>query len=170
MRSETHIEELGKKLYIKITEVIQSEVADITEQDCIDYMKQLVIERTFDGYSTEIQTVYGQLQNLLGCDVKPAPDKWDRLFNVDFFIEVKGSYIGLQIKPVNNTLQLAEIHKEYALQSQTHQKFKEQYGGQVFYVYSHKINGKKEIANIEVVGEIKKEIDRLTFAKKSKKT
>lgn len=48
-----HIEELGKKLYVKITEVIQSEVADVTEQDCIDYMMQLVIDRTFDGYMTK---------------------------------------------------------------------------------------------------------------------
>lgn len=72
VKPETHIEELGKKLYVKITEVIQSEVADVTEQDCIDYMKQLVIERTFDGYMTEIQTIYGQLQSLLELEVKPA--------------------------------------------------------------------------------------------------
>jgi len=45
VKSKEHIEDLGKKLYVKITEVIQSEVADITEQDCIDYMTQLVIDR-----------------------------------------------------------------------------------------------------------------------------
>ena len=69
------IEDLGKKLYVKITEVIQSEVAEITEQDCIDYMIQLVIDRTFDGYTTEIQTIYGQLQNILGVKIEPAPDE-----------------------------------------------------------------------------------------------
>lgn len=53
VRSREHIIELGKKLYIKITEVITSEVEAITEKDCIDYMLQLVIDRAFDGYITE---------------------------------------------------------------------------------------------------------------------
>jgi predicted ATP-grasp superfamily ATP-dependent carboligase len=85
VKTKVDIEELGKKLYVKITEVIQSEVAELTEQDCIDYMIQLVIDRTFDGYMTEIQTVYGQLQKILGVPIEAAPDEWDRLFNVDFF-------------------------------------------------------------------------------------
>lgn len=38
VKTEEQIIELGKKLYIKITEVIQSEVAEVTEQDCIDYL------------------------------------------------------------------------------------------------------------------------------------
>jgi len=66
VRSKEHIESLGKKLYIKITEVIQAEVEKITEQDCIDYMIQLVIDRTFDGYMTEIKTIYRQLEKELG--------------------------------------------------------------------------------------------------------
>ena len=155
------IEELGRRLYVKITEVIQAEVADVTEQDCIEYMKQIVIDRTFDGYMTEIQTIYGQLQNILGVPIIPAPDEWDRLFNVDFCIEVNGNYIGLQIKPVNNGLQLPEIHKEYALQAETHKKFTAKYGGKVFYIFSQKVNGKKEIANKDIVDEIRNEIDLL---------
>ena len=162
VKPEAHIEELGRKLYVKITEVIQAEVNDVTEQDCIDYMKQLVINRTFDGYITEIQTIYGQLQNLLNIKIEPAPDEWDRLYNVDFFIKIGEKYIGLQIKPVNNALQIPEIHKEYALQAETHKKFKVKFGGSVFYIYSEKVNGKKEIANKEVVEDIKQELERLT--------
>lgn len=161
VRTEEQIEELGRKLYIKITEVIQSEVQEISEQDCIDYMKQLVINRTFDGYITEIQTVYGQLEHILGLKIEPAPDQWDRLYNVDFFIKVNDNYIGLQIKPVKNSIQIPEIHKEYALQAKTHEKFLKQYGGKVFYIYSAKINDKKEIANKEVIEEIQKEVERL---------
>jgi MjaI restriction endonuclease len=88
VRSKEHIEELGRKLYVKITEVIASEVEEVTEEDCIEYMFQLVIDRTYDGYMTEIRTVYGQLQDLLGVKIEAAPDEWDRLFNVDFFIKV----------------------------------------------------------------------------------
>lgn len=162
VKSKEHIEDLGKKLYVKITEVIQSEVAELNEQDCIDYMIQLVIDRTFDGYMTEIQTVYGQLQKILGVPIEAAPDEWDRLFNVDFFIKIGEKYIGLQIKPVNSGIQLPEIFKEYAIQEETHIKFTKVFGGKVFYLFSAKIGDKKEIQNNEVIDEIKQEIERLS--------
>ena len=165
VKSKEHIKELGKKLYVKITEVIQSEVAEITEQDCIDYMIQLVIDRTFDGYMTEIQTVYGQLEKVLGVKIEASPDDWDRLFNVDFFIKIGEKYIGLQIKPVNTGIQLPEIFKEYALQAESHKKFTEVFGGKVFYLFSAKVGDKKEIQNKEVISEIMQEIERLTKLK-----
>lgn len=161
VRSKDQIIELGKKLYIKITEVIQAEVAEITEQDCIDYMMQLVIDRTYEGYITEIQTVYGQLQEILRVKIEPAPDEWDRLFNVDFFIKVNEKFIGLQIKPVNSGIQLPEIYKEYNLQAESHQKFTEVFGGKVFYLFSEKVGDRKEIKNKEILDEIKEEIKRL---------
>jgi hypothetical protein len=165
VRSRDHIEELGRKLYVKITEVIQAEVEEITEQDCIDYMVQLVIDRTFDrtfdGYMTEIKTIYGQLEKELQVKIEPAPDEWDRLFNVDFFIKIKDSYIGIQIKPVNQGIQLSQIFKEKELQLKTHEKFTKQYGGKVFYIFSSKVGERKEIRNKEVISEIKQEIERL---------
>jgi hypothetical protein len=161
VKSKEHIESLGKKLYIKITEVIQAEVEEITEQDCIDYMLQLVIDRTFDGYMTEIKTIYGQLAQELGLKIEPAPDEWDRLYNVDFFIKIKAKFIGLQIKPVNQGIQLSQIFKEKGLQQQTHEKFTQKYGGKVFYIYSSKSGDKKVIVNREVIGEIQQEIEQL---------
>lgn len=164
VKPEEHIVELGKKLYVKITEVIQAEVAEVTEEDCINYMKQLVIDRTFDGYMTEIQTVYGQLEQMLGVKIEPAPDEWDRLYNVDFFVKAGKSFIGLQIKPVTfngGTVQLPEIFKEKSIQERSHRKFTEAYGGKVFYIYSFKSGQKKEIYNKEVVGEIRNELIRL---------
>ncbi len=161
VRTKDHITELGKKLYIKITEVVQSELDNITEDDCINYIMNLVINRTFDGYMTEIETIYGQLENLLGIKIEPAPDEWDRLFNVDFFIKIKEKYIGIQIKPVSEGIQLPEIFKEKRLQKETHLKFSEEFGGKVFYVFSTKTGGKKEIVNKEIVSEIKEEMERL---------
>ena len=161
VRRKEHIEELGRKLYVKITEVIASEVEAVTEEDCIEYMLQLVIDRTYDGYMTEIRTVYGQLQGLLGVQIEAAPDEWDRLFNVDFFIKVGDSYIGLQIKPASGVSHIPEIFKERNQQSATHQKFSERYGGKVFYVVSVKEGRNKVIHNKEVVDEIRAEIKRL---------
>ena len=33
-----HLEDLGRKLYIKITEICQAEIDSIAEQDCIDFL------------------------------------------------------------------------------------------------------------------------------------
>jgi len=161
VRSKEHIIELGKKLYIKITEVIQAEVEEITEEDCIDYMLKLVIERTFDGYMTEIKTIYGQLEQELGYKIEPASDRWDRLYNVDFFIKIQNKFIGLQIKPVNQGIQLSQIFKEKGLQEKTHQKFEKEFGGKVFYIFSSKANGKKVIVNTDIIDTIRNEIKKL---------
>lgn len=161
VKTEDHLEELGKRLYIKITEVLPAEIESITEKDCIDYVKNLVINRTFDGYWTEITTIYGQLENILGVKIEPANDKWDRLFNVDFYIEIDNKYIGLQIKPVNDVAHIPQIYKEHQLQLETHKAFTKKYGGKVFYIFSKKDGKKKIIANGEVIPEIEEEIKKL---------
>ena len=157
---KNHLEELGRRLYVKVTEVCQSEIDSITEQDCIDFVINLVIKRTFDGYQSEIQTIYGQLQEALGVKVEPAPDEWDRRYNVDFFIKVKDKYIGLQIKPAGYAY-ITQIINELEFQKNTHKKFTAKYGGKVFYIISVKEGQKKIIHNPEVIDEIKQEIARL---------
>ncbi len=124
-------------------------------------MLKLVIDRTFDGYMTEIKTIYGHLEKKLGLKIEPAPDEWDRLYNVDFYIKVKDKYIGIQIKPVNQGIQLSQIYKEKEFQKKAHEKFTKKYGGKVFYIYSSKSGDKKIIMNPEVIDEILAEIKRL---------
>lgn len=162
VRNRDHIIELGKKLYIKITEVVYAEINQITEEDCVDYMLQLVINRTYDGYTTEVSTIYGQLSNILNIQIEPAPDKWDRLYNVDFFIKINEKYIGLQIKPVSNISSIPQIFKEKEIQKNTHAKFTNEFGGNVFYIFSIKEGKNKKIYNTEVIDEIRTEIIRLS--------
>ena len=161
VRDKEHIEELGRKLYVKITEVISAEIDEITEEDCIDYIFRMVIDRTFDGYMTEIKTIYGQLERILNIKIYPAPDEWDRLYAVDFYIQINDKYIGLQIKPAGGVSHIPQIYKERTFQESMHKNFTEKYGGKVFYVISIKENGKKKIHNMEIIDEIKKEINRL---------
>lgn len=158
---QEHLVELGQRLYIKITEVIQSEVAEVTEEDCINYIKEVVINRTFKGYQTEIQTIYGQLQQYISQHISPAPDEWDRLYNVDFSIEVNKKYIGLQIKPISFE-HTFESHRWEMIQETTHKKFEDKYGGRVFTVFSIKDGNNKQIVNREVITEIQNEIERLS--------
>ncbi|MDI6605322.1 MAG: MjaI family restriction endonuclease [Thermoanaerobacteraceae bacterium] len=161
VHQESYLEDLGRKLYTKITEVIQFEITEVTEDDCIKYIKDVVIKRTFEGYQTEIQTIYGQLQNILGCSIEPAPDEWDRLYNVDFYIKINNSlHIGLQIKPVSFE-HAFEDYKWKDVQEKTHKKFQEKYGGRVFIIFSIKNGKKKEIYNKDIIDEINKEINRL---------
>lgn len=163
VRSKAHLEELGKKLYSKIHEVLVDEINDITEKDCIDYMFNLVINRTYDGYVREINTIYGELEKILNIKIAPAPDEWDRIYNVDYFIEINNKFIGIQIKPIQVESNITEIFKEENIQRESHKEFYKKYGGKVFYIYSAKSpdeNG-KVIQNIEVIDDIKNEINRL---------
>ncbi len=156
-----YIRGLGQTLYVKLSEVVQKELLSVTEDECIDYAYNLIINRTYEGYVTEVQTIYGQLEEVIGRSIEPAPDKWDRIYSVDFFIKVKEKYIGVQIKPIEsgqalNQYQWIEMHLV------NHQKFETDFGGKVFFVYSKKgLSGKKEIYNIEVIQEILLEIERL---------
>ena len=158
--SKEHLEDLGRKLYIKITEVCQAKINSISKQDCIDFLINLVINRTFDGYQSEIQTIYGQLESELNVKVEPAPDEWDRGYNVDFFIQINDRYIGLQIKPAGHAY-ITQIINELNFQRGSHEKFATKYGGKVFYIISIAEGKQKIIHNPEVIEEIRSEIKRL---------
>ena len=145
---------------IKITERISAEVEDITEENCIGHVYKRAIGRTYDGYQSEIRTIYGQLQQALGVKVEPALDEWDRRYNVDFFIEINGKYIGLRIKPTTFK-HTFEDYKWKEMQEISHRKFQEKFGGKVFTVFSVKEGKKKVIHNPKVIEEIRKEIERL---------
>jgi hypothetical protein len=159
-----YITDLGKTLYIKLSEVVHSELSAIQEEECIDYAYNLVLNRTYEGYKTEVDTVYGQLEGMLEVKIHPAPDEWDRTYNIDFYIEPKEGarkLIGLQIKPISsgksiNDYQWDKMHKD------NHDRFTTDFGGKVFFVYSIKSGDKKQIYNTEVVEAIKAEIKRLS--------
>ena len=154
------LEGLGRTLYTKVTEVCRKEIDGITEKDCVDFIIDLVIRRTYDGYQSEKQTVYGQLEKALGVDIEPAPDEWDRGYNVDFFIKINEKFIGLQIKPAGYAY-IPQIINEREFQRKTHEKFTAMFGGGVFYVISITDGKSKIIHNPEVINEIRDEIKRL---------
>ena len=159
--AQQYLNDLGCKLFVKITEVLEAEIKEVTEVDCIQYIQNLVFDRTFDGYQTEISTIHGKLQHELNLPIKPAPDDWDRTYNVDFFIEVGNKYIGIQIKPITYE-HTPEIHKWLEWLEKTHKKFEKEKGGRVFVIFSTAKDRIKSIVNPEVIDEIRLEIDRLS--------
>jgi len=159
--TKEYITDLGRRLYVKLSEVVQNELGSIEEEECIDYAYNLVLNRTYVGYTSEIDTIYGQLEERLGVKIHPAPDEWDRTYNVDFYIEVGGKFIGLQIKPISSGIALDQYQWD-KMHEDNHKKFEEKFGGKVFFIYSVKSSGKKKVIyNPEVIDEIKREIDRL---------
>ena len=152
-----YLHELGERLYIKLSEVVQKEVETITQEECVDYVFNLVLNRTYEGYRTEIDTIYGQLQKELGVEIKPAPDLWDRKYSVDFFIETNGKYIGLQIKPVSAGVSASQ-YQWNDINKSNHDKFEKDFGGKVYYIFSAKVGDKKVIVNTNVIQDLKEAI------------
>jgi hypothetical protein len=71
----------------------------------------------------EVGTIYGHLESILGVKIQPAPDEWDRTFNVDFYIGVMEKFIGLQIKPISSGQALNQ-YQWIKMHEVNHEKFK----------------------------------------------
>ncbi len=134
-----------------------------TGQDWVHKTKGMVRIMPLDGYQTGIQTIYGQLENLLDVPVEPAPDEWDRRYNLDFFIRVNDKYIGLQIKPISSGQALNQ-YQWIKMHEVNHKKFTDKFGGHVFFIFSVKSGNKKNIHNVEVIEKIQREIEKLKRA------
>lgn len=162
VRSQEHITDLGKKLYSKVTGVISEEIKEVTEQECVDYMTEMVIDRTYKGYINE-KAAIKQIKSKVKEKIYPASDEWDRKYNVDFYIKVGDALIGLQIKPIHSNVQIPQIYKEQNIQKNTHQEWRQKFRGKVFYIYSKAGSGKMDnpIENTEVIEEVLKEIQNL---------
>ncbi len=144
---------------MKLYEVIKNELNTVQEEEGVNCAYSIALSGTYKGYRSEVGTIYGQLESVLNIEIEPAPDRWDRDFNVDFYIEVGKKFIGLQIKPISSGRALNQYQwvKMYEV---NHENFKKKFGGQVFSVYI-KSGRKKKICNLKVIEEIRKEIERL---------
>lgn len=158
---QEHLEAIGRRLYAKISEQLRKEVEEVTEEDCIAYVRDVVIRRTYEGYVTEKCTVYEQLEQALEVKLQPACDVWDRRYSVDFVLPVGNRYIGIQIKPITYA-QLPESYRWHEWMQDAHARFEKEQGGKVFIVFSvTDRGGRKRILNTDVVDAIRQEMQRL---------
>ncbi len=157
---EAYLHSLGERLYVKISEVLRQEVEGVTLEDCVAYIRTLVIHRTFEGYRRELQTVYEQLRAHLQVEIEPAPDEVDRTYHVDFWIPVGARRIGIQIKPITY-MQQSDVHRWLSWMEQAHKGFERKFGGRVFVVFSRKEGRRHVIANPEVIKALREELQRL---------
>lgn len=155
------LQELGERLYEKITEVVipewQAAFSQLTLQDCIDYIHNLTINRTFDGFLREKSVVNDGLAKIFPDIIfEESNSELDHAGDIDYVAKVGNKAFGIQIKPVTAKANFGNYSPTERMKS-SFTNFEEEYGGKVFVVFS--LDG--EIGNKEVIDEIRKEIERL---------
>ncbi len=156
------LKELGERLYAKITEVVipewEAAFRELTEQDCIDYIYNLTINRTYDGYLREKSVVNDGLAKIFSNIVFEESDpELDHAGDVDYIAKVGNKCFGIQIKPITASANFGSYSLTERMKA-SFESFKEQFGGNVFVIFS--LDG--EIANKDIVGRIREEIIRLS--------
>ncbi|MBQ8337219.1 MAG: MjaI family restriction endonuclease [Bacteroidaceae bacterium] len=156
------LRELGERLYAKITEIVipewESAFRELTEQDCIDYIYNLTINRTYDGYLREKSVINDGLAKLFPNVVFEESDpELDHAGDIDYVAKIGNASIGIQIKPITASANFGSYSLTERMNA-SFESFIEQYGGNVFVVFS--LDG--EIANKEVIEQIQLEIERLS--------
>ena len=157
--------ELGERLYDKITEVVIPEWEEafkqLTKQDCIDYIYNLTINRTYDGYLREKSVINDGLAKLFPeLTFEETDPELDHAGDIDYIAKIGDKAIGIQIKPITAKANFGSYSLSERMKA-SFADFTEKFGGKVFIVFSLD----KEIANKEVVDEIRKEIERLKSIK-----
>jgi len=155
------LQELGERLYEKITEVVipewQVAFAQLTLQDCIDYIFNLTINRTFDGFLREKSVVNDGLAKIFTNVIfEESNPELDHAGDIDYIAKIENNAFGIQIKPVTAKANFGNYSSTERMKA-SFAEFEEKFGGKVFVVFS--LDG--EIANKEVINEIQKEIERL---------
>jgi hypothetical protein len=155
------LEELGERLYVKIKEIVIPEWSDafnkITLQDCVDYVFNLTINRTFDGFLREKSVVEdGLAKKFPEVRFEQSDPELDHAGDIDYLGWVGKKTFGIQIKPVTAKASFAN-YKPTERMKHSFEEFTKRFGGKVFVVFS--LDG--EIGNAEVLKHIEAEIRRL---------
>lgn len=156
------LNELGERLYDKITSIVIPEWTDafdkLTLTDCKDYIYNLTINRTYDGYIREKSVIEDNLAKVF-VEVKfeESDPELDHAGDIDYLGFVGKYAFGIQIKPVTAQSNFGNYSPTERMKN-SFESFKKKYNGNVFVIFSVK----GEIENKDfILTNIKKEIDRL---------
>ncbi len=154
-------DELGIRLHDKITEVVipewQEAFRSLTLQDCIDYIHNLTINRTFDGYIREKSVVNDGLAKVFpSVKFEESPSELDHAGDIDYLGYVGDKAFGIQIKPATAKSNFGNYSVSERMKA-SFQDFEADYGGKVFIIFS--LDG--EVANENILKDIEKEIEKL---------
>jgi len=156
------LEELGERLYVKIKEIVIPEWTEafnqLALQDCVDYIFNLTINRTYDGFIREKSVIEDNLAKTFpNVKFEESDPELDHAGDIDYLGLVGDKAFGIQIKPLTAKANFGNYSATERMKA-SFNDFTKKFGGQVFVVFS--IDDK--IKNEEVVGQIAEEIKRLT--------
>lgn len=155
------LEELGERLYVKIKEIVipewQEAFGQLTLQDCIEYIYNLTINRTYDGFLREKSVVTDNLAKVfLQVKFVESDPALDHAGDIDYLGYIGNKALGIQIKPVTAQANFGNYSSSERMKV-SFREFEKKYGGKVFIIFSVD----DEIKNKEVIKEIEAEINRL---------
>lgn len=156
------LKELGERLYVKITEIVIPEWTEafqsLTLDDCIDYISNLTLNRTYDGFVREKSVIYEYLApKFTSVKFEESDPELDHAGDIDFLGWVGDKAFGIQIKPITSKSNFGNYSASERM-SNSFKDFEIEFGGKVLIIYSVK----NEIANLAVIDEMQEEIERLT--------
>jgi hypothetical protein len=159
--TKEELEELGERLYVKIKEIVipewQEAFRQLTLQDSIDYIYNLTICRTYDGFLREKSVVNENLAKQF-TDVKftESDPQLDHAGDIDYLGWVGNKAFGIQIKPVTARANFGNYSISERMKA-SFEEFEKKFSGKVFIIFS--VDDK--IENAEVLKDVKSEIIRL---------
>ncbi len=153
--------ELGERLYEKITAIVIPEwlaaFKDLTLDDCINYVYNLTINRTYDGFLREKSVVNDILVNKFPeVRFEESDVDLDHAGDIDYICYVNNNAFGIQIKPVTAQANFGNYSASERMKA-NFRDFEKKYLGKVFIIFS--LDGK--INNSGIIEEIRNEIIRL---------
>lgn len=156
------LEELGERLYEKITQIVIPEWTEafykLTVQDCKDYIFNLTINRTFDGFVREKSVIEDNLAKRFPNVIFEESDpELDHAGDIDYLGKVGNKAFGIQIKPITAKANFGNYSATERMKN-SFDSFTEEYGGKVFIVFSVE----DKIYNEDVIDQIEAEIQRLS--------
>lgn len=156
------LEELGERLFVKIREIVIPEWTEafnqLTLQDCIDYIHNLTINRTYDGFIREKSVIEDNLAKTFpNVKFVESDPQLDHAGDIDYLGWVGDKAFGIQIKPVTAKANFGNYSASERMKA-SFEAFKVRFGGNVFIVFS--IDDR--IQNENVIEMIANEIKRLT--------
>jgi hypothetical protein len=164
--SKGHLEELGERLYVKIKEIVIPEWTEAFNQltlgDCIDYIFNLTINRTYDGFIREKSVINDNLAHIFPkVKFSESDPELDHAGDIDYLGWVNNdAAFGIQIKPVTSKSNFGNYSASERMKF-SFEDFYKKFGGNVYIIYSYD----DKIVNDDVIEQIKVEIDRLLSEK-----
>lgn len=94
VHDEQFIKETASEMYQIIPEHM-----NVREDECFDYVNDVMFHRTFKGYNKE-KLALKVLREVVSPNVQESPAEWDTKFFIDFYVYGnRKNLIGMQLKP-----------------------------------------------------------------------